>query len=71
MAKKQKKTKTFRENLRAARIAAGLSQTEAANACGARQTTWSRIENGHVWPSIENAERYAQAVGTTLKDLLP
>jgi len=60
----------FAANLRAARLRAKLSQVEAARRIGMEQCLWSRYENGVKQPSIEQAERLAGAVGTTLARLL-
>jgi transcriptional regulator with XRE-family HTH domain len=60
----------FPNRLRAARLAAGLTQQECAELVGIRQKDWSAYENGHHDPSTERAEELAGAVGYTLK-LLP
>ena len=60
----------FAAKLRTARIAAGLSQTEAARRAGLRQSLWSDYERGRKSPSINQSERLAQAVGKHLRDLI-
>lgn len=62
---------SFGDALRAARIAADLSQTEAAGRAGLKQSNWSKYENGEHIPSIRKANRMAQAIGVSLHELIP
>lgn len=57
-------------NLKAARIARGLSQEAAADAAGMDQSQWWRIESGQVDPSVKTLARIAAAVGVSVSDLL-
>ncbi|MCX8086724.1 MAG: helix-turn-helix domain-containing protein [Rhodocyclaceae bacterium] len=47
----------------AARIRAGLSQSEVAQRMGTSQSVIARLESGKRPPSLRTVERYAQAVG--------
>lgn len=57
-------------NLKAARIARGLSQEAAADAAGMDQSQWWKIESGQVDPSVKTLARVATAVGVSVSDLL-
>jgi transcriptional regulator with XRE-family HTH domain len=57
-------------NLKAARIARGLSQEAAADAAGMDQSQWWKIESGQVDPSVKTLARVAAAVGVSVSDLL-
>jgi transcriptional regulator with XRE-family HTH domain len=57
-------------NLKAARLARGLSQEAAADAAGMDQSQWWKIETGQVDPSVKTLARVASAVGLTVSDLL-
>lgn len=57
-------------NLKAARLARGLSQEAAADAAGMDQSQWWKIETGQVDPSVKTLTRVASAVGLTVSDLL-
>ena len=46
---------------------AGLTQADLAQRVGTTQSAISRLENGHVRPSIETIERLAKACGATLE----
>ncbi len=46
----------------AARVRAGMSQSEVAMRMGTSQPTVARLESGHK-PSLKTLERYADAVG--------
>lgn len=52
------------------RKAKGLSQTELAEACGVKQATISRIENGTNKPSYELLEGIAAALSVTIVELI-
>ncbi len=60
----------FADNLKAAREAAGLTQTAAALRAGIPQPLWSQYERGETMPSVEQAHRLAEAVGAMLVELL-
>ncbi len=53
-------------NVRAARLAAGISQTELGNRVGLNQATISRIERGRQEPSLTQIQRIAAALGYEL-----
>lgn len=57
-------------NLKAARLARGLSQEAAADAAGMDQSQWWKIETGQVDPSVKTLARVASAVGLSVSDLL-
>ncbi len=48
----------------AARVRAGLSQTELAERMGTSQSTIARLESGRTLPSMRTLARYARATGT-------
>lgn len=55
---------TFGENLRAARLGAGLSQKQLAEAVGAKHNSVSNWENGVNSPSNATIEKLCQVLGT-------
>ena len=57
------------ERLRAARIAAGLSQQELADAVGATRQTIGLIEAGRYNPSLKLCTAICKTLGKTLNDL--
>lgn len=57
-------------NLRAAREAADLSQDELGGKLGVRGATIGRYESGEIKVSIEDLERIAAILGTTVDRLL-
>ena len=57
-------------NLRAARLAAGLTQEQAAAKGKMRQSLWSMYEGGSRTPSLKMLARLAKVVGVTSADLL-
>ena len=59
----------FSDKLKAAREAAGLTQTAAAQRAGIAQSLWAQYERGATAPSIDQAARLAQAVGATVGEL--
>lgn len=61
---------TFGARLRAARVAAGLSQSQLARLCGIPKPRLSRYENDHIRPSLMSLERLAGAVGVGPDTLL-
>jgi DNA-binding XRE family transcriptional regulator len=52
------------QELIAARIRAGLSQTEVAERMGTSQSAVARLESGRSLPSLRTLERYASATGS-------
>jgi transcriptional regulator with XRE-family HTH domain len=54
------------ERIKSARIEAGLTQRQLAAATGLALTTVSRIERGHVSPTLASLERIAAAMGPTI-----
>jgi putative transcriptional regulator len=59
------------ESLRAARLAAGLTQVELAVRIGANQHTISRLENGAHRPSDPLKLALAGEFATTVEELFP
>ena len=51
----------------AARIEAGMSQTDLAKACGMRPANLCRLENGNGNPSIATLDRIARGLGRKLE----
>src|SRR4051794_39482452 len=62
---------TFGENLRKARLDAGLTQSQLVTASGIPKPTLSRYENGHVMPSLSTLARLAGALQLPEGTLLP
>jgi transcriptional regulator with XRE-family HTH domain len=56
--------------LRAARVGAGLSQSELEELSGIPKARLSRYENGHVEPSIQTLSRLARALNVSEAALL-
>ena len=52
--------------IREVRLDSGLTQREVASASGLAHSTVSRIECGHVLPTLATLERMAAAMGTTI-----
>jgi transcriptional regulator with XRE-family HTH domain len=62
---------TTAEKLRTARLEAGLSQTELADASGVAQSTIATIESGkHPKPHPKTLRKLAGALGVEVRDLL-
>ncbi len=61
---------TLAENIRATRIAAGLTQEVAADTIGIRQSYLSALERGDRTPSMDMLKRVAVALETTPSKLL-
>lgn len=63
----------FREPtaLTRARVAAGLTQAQAAKRLGVSQSSYSMIESGGRVPSVALAQRIARLVGRTVAELWP
>lgn len=58
------------EKLKAARLAAGMTQAQLADALGCKVKDISRWENGHVEPGVLTVKRMAQAIGCSMDDLV-
>ena len=58
------------EKLKAARIAAGLSQAQLAEAVGCLQKDISRYESGKHEPRALTLKKMAQALGCSMDDLV-
>ncbi len=61
---------TLAENIRATRVAAGLTQEVAAERIGIRQSYLSDLETGRRTPSMDMLKRVAVALNTTPSKLL-
>lgn len=57
-------------NLHRARIAAGLSQEDLAQAIGVSRSRWNRFENGHDLPTLDHMLQLARTFGCTVGALL-
>ncbi|MBO5473086.1 MAG: helix-turn-helix transcriptional regulator [Lachnospiraceae bacterium] len=64
------KYRAIGSNIRMARNATGISQTELANRVGSGKSAISRYENGAQKPSLETLMRVADALDVDLVDLL-
>lgn len=62
--------KNFGEKLKAARLAADLTQQQASERAGFGQPTWADYESGRRNPGIEMLQKLAAAVGATVSDLI-
>jgi transcriptional regulator with XRE-family HTH domain len=60
----------FAANLRRARLVAGMSQEDLANACGLQRTYVSTLERGVKDPRISTVGRLADALGIGPGELL-
>jgi transcriptional regulator with XRE-family HTH domain len=65
------KAETFGGLLRAARLAAGMSQSDLSQLSGLPKPTLSRYENGHVLPSLSTLRKLADALHVGESSLLP
>lgn len=61
----------FGERLRQVRSAQGISQEKLAELAGLHRTYVSSVERGERNISLVNIEKLAQALGVTLKALMP
>ena len=57
------------ERVRDARLAAGLTQEEAAHEAGIDYKRWQKLESGAVNATVQTLARAATAVGTTYWEL--
>ena len=60
----------FSDNLRAARLAAGLRQKEVAKLIGVSEPTYSLYENGKCEPTLNGVKNIATALGVSTDTLL-
>lgn len=58
------------DRIRAARIAAGLTQQGVAECTGMDRATYNRIEQGHSAALIDSLILIAEAIGVDLADLV-
>lgn len=58
------------DRVRAARIAAHLSQEELAGRCGLERKTVNRLEQGHTSPLLDHMLLIADVIGVDLADLV-
>lgn len=58
------------KKLREARLAAGMTQQQLADALGCKVKDVSRWENGHVEPGVLTVKKMAQALGCSMDDLV-
>lgn len=58
------------EKLKAARLAAGLTQGQLAEQVGVQQRDISRWENGHREPGVLIVKKMAQALGCSMDELV-
>jgi transcriptional regulator with XRE-family HTH domain len=68
--KRQSARKTLAQNLRARRIALGFSQEHLADRAGLHRTYVGSIERAERNVSIDNIEKLASALDTTVAALL-
>jgi transcriptional regulator with XRE-family HTH domain len=61
----------FAARLKERRLAAGMTQAELAEAAGVTPTYITRLEAAGAAPGIDTVARVADALGTTLHDLVP
>lgn len=58
------------QNIRKARVGAGMSQNDVQARCGIEKPRLSRYENGHILPTIETIEVLAKALKVAPKTLV-
>ena len=61
---------TTGEKVRAARVAAGLSQRVLGERCGMCQEGLSALENDHIEPRLKTLRKIAKALGIDVKELV-
>ncbi|MDK2882748.1 MAG: putative transcriptional regulator [Bacillota bacterium] len=59
----------MRNNLRKARLGAGLTQSEVARRVGLTRASYTNIERGYKNPSVVTALRIAQVLGRPVEEL--
>ncbi|MGE4048961.1 MAG: helix-turn-helix domain-containing protein [Acetobacteraceae bacterium] len=59
------------ERIAAARIGAGLSQSDLARICAVSQSHISQLEKGTWGPKVNTVMLIATALGVDVRDLLP
>ena len=70
MSRKRNVRQVFGHNLRKHREALGISQEDLAEKADLHRTYIGSVERGERNVSIDNMERLARAVGTTIEELL-
>ena len=60
----------FNENLREARIAAGMSQKDVADRIGVAKSTYSLYESGSREPDVQKIKKLAEVLGVSGSMLL-
>lgn len=63
-------TRSIGDSVRSRRAALGWTQEQLAEASGIRPATISRIERGHLAPSLAVLQELARALGTGVGDLV-
>lgn len=70
MSRKRNVRQIFGQNLRRKRETLGISQEDLAEKAGLHRTYIGSVERGERNVSIDNMERLAVAVGSTIEELL-
>ena len=70
MSRKRNVRQIFGQNLRRKRETLGISQEDLAEKAGLHRTYIGSVERGERNVSIDNMERLAVAVGSTIEQLL-
>jgi len=70
VSRKRNVRQVFGHNLRKHREALGISQEDLAEKADLHRTYIGSVERGERNVSIDNMERLARAVGTTIEELL-
>ena len=66
----KKESKKVGGKLRSARVIAGMTQQEVADAIGIDVTAVSRMENNRNMPRLETLAAYCKAVGCALSEVV-
>jgi transcriptional regulator with XRE-family HTH domain len=61
----------FGEKLRAIRLKAGVSQEKLADIAGLHRTYVSTVERGQKNVSLQNIEKFAEALDVSMAELMP
>ncbi len=64
-------TATIGDLIQTLRVKKGLSQLELAMQVGVSRAQISNIESGRTDPQVKQLRQYAEALGCTIKDLIP